>query len=265
MTSKTETNTPDRHRWGIPKTLRGLRGFALTLITAVVVLATTVAFIESYEGLYRWALHHGLSGGWAQVWPLQVDAFIAVGELALFIAIVDRWESHRFPALVTTAGLAFSVWGNVGHVTDASLAFKATGAVPPLAAAAGLMVGLQVLKRIVAARTSDAEHESADKKEREPVKPTSDGPKVKTGRTASRRTVTAPPDVDDLMPLGWRIVSDLETRGEPLTRERLRAAIRETGQPISTDRARVLLARLKTEAPADPVEPPQAAVEVSTE
>ncbi|GAA3669128.1 hypothetical protein GCM10022224_036580 [Nonomuraea antimicrobica] len=80
--------------------------------------------------------------------------------------------------------------------------------------------------------------------------------KPRTAKTApasakSRRT-TAPPDVDDLMPLGWQIANDLDAKSEPLTRDRLREAIRESGQSISTDRAGALLARLRTEAPADP-------------
>ena len=50
---------------------------------------------------------------------------------------------------VTLTGLAVSVAGNVGHVTGHSLAVRATAAVPPLAAAAALAVGLGVLKRVV--------------------------------------------------------------------------------------------------------------------
>lgn len=69
--------------------------------------------------------------------------------------------------------------------------------------------------------------------------------------TRSRRTA-APPDVDDLMPLGWQIAADLDAKGEPLTRDRLREVIRQSGQSISTDRAGALLARLRAEAPADP-------------
>jgi hypothetical protein len=68
------------------------------------------------------------------------------------------------------------------------------------------------------------------------------------------RTATAPADVDDLMPLGWQIAADHEAKGVRLTRDRLREAIRQTGQSISTDRAGVLLARLRTEAPTDPSE-----------
>ncbi len=53
------------------------------------------------------------------IWPLQVDVFIAVGELALFVALADAWQRRtRIGAwAVTLAGLAVSVAGNVGHVT----------------------------------------------------------------------------------------------------------------------------------------------------
>ncbi|WP_283137519.1 hypothetical protein [Rhizohabitans arisaemae] len=39
------------------------------------------------------------------------------------------------------------------------------------------------------------------------------------------------------MPLGWRILAEHDAAGTPLTRDRLRDAVRETGQSISTDRA----------------------------
>jgi hypothetical protein len=55
---------------------------------------------------------------------------------------------------VTALGLAVSVAGNVGHVIGTDLASRATVAVPPLAAAAALAVGLGVLKRVVAAHTA---------------------------------------------------------------------------------------------------------------
>ncbi|SDM14113.1 Protein of unknown function [Nonomuraea maritima] len=63
----------------------------------------------------------------------------------------------------------------------------------------------------------------------------------------STRPAVAPPEVDDLMPLGWQIAADHETRGITLTRDRLRDAVRRTGRSISTDRAGALLARLRTE------------------
>ena len=100
--------------------------------------------------MFLWASHHGLRGMWAVAWPLQVDVFIAVGELALFIALADRWavRSRALAWTVTVLGLAASVAGNVGHITGTDIASRITAAVPPLAAAAALTVGLGVLKRV---------------------------------------------------------------------------------------------------------------------
>ena len=133
--------------------LRVPRRAALVTIAALVAAASLVSFAESHRGLYLWARHHGLSGAWAVIWPLQVDVFIAVGELALFVALADAWDRRsRLGAwAVTLAGLAVSVTGNVGHVTGHTLTDRATAAVPPLAAAAALAVGLGVLKRVVQA------------------------------------------------------------------------------------------------------------------
>jgi hypothetical protein len=131
--------------------LRVPRRSALVTIAVLVAAASLTSFAESYRGLFDWAHEHGLTGVWAAVWPLQIDVFIAVGELALFIALVDAWNrrSRAGAWLVTLAGLAVSVAGNVGHVTGHSLTNRATAAVPPLAAAAALAVGLGVLKRVV--------------------------------------------------------------------------------------------------------------------
>jgi Protein of unknown function (DUF2637) len=130
--------------------LRAPRRVALVAIAAVITAASGTSFAESYRGLYLWAVHHGLSGVWAWAWPLQVDTFIAVGELALFVALVDHWKARTRVAawLVTLAGLMVSVAGNVGHVYGHNLMNRGTAAVPPLAAAAALAVGLGVLKRI---------------------------------------------------------------------------------------------------------------------
>jgi hypothetical protein len=132
--------------------LRLPRSAALVAITVLVAAASLVSFAESYRGLYIWAHHHRLSGPWAVAWPLQIDTFIGVGELALFVALADRWATRsRVGAwLVTGLGLAVSVAANIGHVAGHDVAARATAAVPPLAAAAALAVGLGVLKRVVA-------------------------------------------------------------------------------------------------------------------
>ncbi|MEU6789906.1 hypothetical protein ABZ912_62925 [Nonomuraea angiospora] len=79
-------------------------------------------------------------------------------------------------------------------------------------------------------------------------------PNVRRGR-ARGRTGDRPPEwdsVDELMPLGWRIVADLHKAGTNLTRDTLRDAIRAAGTKVSTKRATVLLQRLRAEAPAEP-------------
>jgi hypothetical protein len=149
--------TPGEH-WPLTGVLRGARGLALAAIAALVAAASVVSFAESFRGLYEWAHEHGLSVHWAAIWPLQIDVFIAVGELALFVALVDRWQRRArvLPWVVALAGLAVSVAGNVGHVGwQAPWADKATAAVPPLAAAAALAVGLGVLKRVVEHRSAE--------------------------------------------------------------------------------------------------------------
>ncbi|MFI7462795.1 DUF2637 domain-containing protein [Nonomuraea sp. NPDC049646] len=69
------------------------------------------------------------------------------------------------------------------------------------------------------------------------------------GRGPKRPQNTTSPNVGDLLPLGRHIAADLISQGEPLTRDRLRDAIRNRGQSISTDRAGALLAQLKAEGP----------------
>jgi hypothetical protein len=169
--------------------LRGPRRAALAAIASLVAAASLVSFGESYRGLYLWAHHHGLAGRWAAVWPLQVDVFIAVGELALFVGLADRWSVRsRIGAwLVTLAGLAVSVAGNVGHIGGHDLASRATAAVPPLAASAALAVGLGVLKRVVGARAEPVPEAApkpvpAPARKRAPVSSSRPAPRPSRGR-----------------------------------------------------------------------------------
>ncbi|MBO2453649.1 DUF2637 domain-containing protein [Actinomadura barringtoniae] len=77
-----------------------------------------------------------------------------------------------------------------------------------------------------------------------------------TSRTGARngrgRKTRTAPDVDDLMPLGWRISADLAERGKTLTRDALATELREAGSPAGNERVGALLSRLKSEAPDDP-------------
>jgi hypothetical protein len=129
------------------------RKAALYAIAAIAILASANALAHSYAGLYDWAVHHRLGGWQATSWPAEIDVFLAVGELALYIAYLDGWPARQriWPWATALIGLAVSVAGNVGHVQaepgqPVILADRLTAATSPLAAFAGLSVGLLVLK-----------------------------------------------------------------------------------------------------------------------
>ena len=132
-----------------PRTRRA----ALYAIGAIAILASVNALAHSYAGLYDWAVHHRLGGWQAMSWPAEIDVFLAVGELALYIAYLDGWPARQriWPWATAVTGLAVSIAGNVGHIQAVPgqpviLADRLTAATSPVAAFAGLSVGLLVLK-----------------------------------------------------------------------------------------------------------------------
>jgi hypothetical protein len=131
------------------------RKAALYAIGVIAILASANALAHSYAGLYDWAIHHRLTGWQAMSWPAEIDVFLAVGELALYVAYLDGWPARQrvWPWATALTGLAVSVAGNVGHIQawpdhPVSLADRLTAAASPLAAFAGLSVGLLVVKMI---------------------------------------------------------------------------------------------------------------------
>lgn len=129
------------------------RHAALYAIGAIAIAASSNALAHSYAGLYEWAVHHRLSGWQAKSWPAEIDVFLAVGELALYVAYLDGWPARRriWPWATALIGLAVSVAGNIGHIQPMPghpvlLADRLTAATSPLAAFAGLTVGLLVLR-----------------------------------------------------------------------------------------------------------------------
>jgi hypothetical protein len=75
------------------------------------------------------------------------------GELALYVAYLDGWPARQriWPWMTALTGLAVSIAGNVGHIQPEPgqpviLADRLTAASSPVAAFAGLTVGLLVLK-----------------------------------------------------------------------------------------------------------------------
>ena len=140
-----------------PRTRRA----ALYAIGAIAIAASVNALAHSYAGLYDWAVHHRLGGWQAMSWPAEIDVFLAVGELALYVAYLDGWPArHRvWPWATALTGLAVSVAGNIGHIQalpgdPVILADRLTAATSPLAAFAGLSVGLLVLKMTRQAQAS---------------------------------------------------------------------------------------------------------------
>jgi hypothetical protein len=143
-----------------PRTRRA----ALYAIGAIAILASLNALAHSYAGLYDWAIHHRLGGWQAMSWPAEIDVFLAVGELALYVAYLDGWPARQriWPWATALTGLAVSIAGNIGHIQaqpdqPVILADRLTAATSPLAAFAGLAIGLLVLKmtrRQVLARTT---------------------------------------------------------------------------------------------------------------
>jgi hypothetical protein len=129
------------------------RKAALYAIAVIAMLASANALAHSYAGLYGWAVHHRLTGWQAKSWPAEIDVFLAVGELALYVAYLDGWAARQriWPWATALTGLAVSVAGNIGHIQAApgdpvSVADRVTAATSPLAAFAGLSVGLLVVK-----------------------------------------------------------------------------------------------------------------------
>ena len=132
-----------------PRTRRA----ALYAIGLIAILASANALAHSYAGLYDWAVHHRLSGWQAMSWPAEIDVFLAVGELALYVAYLDGWPTRQrvWPWTTALTGLAVSIAGNTGHIEAVRghpvlLADRLTAATSPIAAFAGLSVGLLVLK-----------------------------------------------------------------------------------------------------------------------
>jgi hypothetical protein len=235
--------------------LGALRVAALAATGLLVTASTLVAFAESYRGLYEWAGGHGLSGFWAAVWPLQVDIFVAVGELTLFAALVGEWPARArvMPWAVTLGGLAVSVAGNVGHVAGHSVANHATAAVPPVAASAAMAVGLAALKRVVRARAVPARAAAGQAVPAQPAVPAAAAAAGRRGAPPGRRAARARAARNG--PTAADVARHFETEiaaGQMPSQRAIRAKWR-----VGSDRARELLDELegipagRPAAPAD--------------
>jgi hypothetical protein len=200
------------------------------VIAVLTVIATADSFAQSFHGLLAWAFSHR-DGAWAWGFPVMIDTFVVVGEVRLFIAAVDGAATAVKARcwLVTAAGLAASIGGNVGHVGfTAPLGDQVTAAVPPLAATVSLGVLLGLVKATSGAKSTTAARKPRsrdDARETTVVKPagaapapseTSAAPAGK--RTRGRRTKPADPGT-------VRAVAERLAAGEALSRRGLAAEL----------------------------------------
>ena len=194
------------------------RRLSLVAIAIVAVAASGNALAHSYAGLYSWALQHQVSGWQARTWPAEIDVFLVVGELALYVAYLDGWPIRQrvWPWVTAVTGLVVSVAGNVGHVqavagVPVTVADRLTAAASPVAAFAGLMIGLLVLKM---------------------------GRNLVPARPLA---VVASDSLDDpLLEDAARILEEAEASGERVSQRALAAQLRERGHRFSNAQLRRL-------------------------
>jgi hypothetical protein len=235
-----------------PRTRRA----ALYAIGVIAILASVNALAHSYAGLYDWATHHRLGGWQAMSWPAEIDVFLAVGELALYVAYLDGWPGWQrtWPWATALTGLAVSVAGNIGHIAPKAghpviLADRVTAATSPVAAFAGLAIGLLVLKmtrqQAAASQTTWSRRPALVLAGRpatgNTVSPGAAADAASAGlRPASHLPATASgPGVDaDLLTDARAICRDATERGERLSQRALARQLRGRGHRFPNEQLR---------------------------
>lgn len=136
-----------------------LRTYAVRAAAGIVVVAAGTSTTESYMGLRSWALAHGTIGAGSWIFPGMIDTFPLLGEIMLFVAMIDRWswKAKVLPWLVITGGLVVSVALNTGHLISADVYTKLTQGLPPVAAWVSLVTGMVMFELIMRNRPVLAE------------------------------------------------------------------------------------------------------------
>jgi hypothetical protein len=228
-----------------PRTRRA----ALYGIALIALVASLDALAHSYAGLYEWGVHHRLGGWQAWSWPAEIDVFLVVGELALYVAYLDAWPTRQrlWPWLTAITGLVVSVAGNVGHVqplrgVPVTLADRLTAATSPVAAFAGLMIGLLVL-RMNRERLPDQQHigvgighAATPSLTRMALQASEDVPSM----TAAGHQQTA--RESHLLRDARRILREADASGQRVSQRALAAQLRERGHRFSNAQLRKLAA-----------------------
>jgi hypothetical protein len=234
-----------------PKTRRA----ALYGIGTIAILASLNALAHSYAGLYDWAVHHRLGGWQAMSWPAEIDIFLAVGELALYVAYLDGWPTRQrvWPWATALIGLAVSVAGNVGHIQaepgrPVIPADRLTAATSPVAAFAGLAIGLLVLKMTRRQANSSVAIVLSRPALVLAGEPVSAGFSARAGDDARNKTPGHVPDVPritgrhdaraDLLHDASAIFREAAERGEQLSQRGLARQLRDRGYRFPNDQLR---------------------------
>lgn len=125
-----------------------------------VAVALAGAFLESFHNLVDYSNRTGYTGLYSWVAPTMVDIFTVGGEVLVLCAVMNKWDTRVKVTgwLLTFLGLAASVAGNAGkngwtvpgpggRPQLIPLDHLVTYAVPPLAMAGLLAMGLMIIKR----------------------------------------------------------------------------------------------------------------------
>ncbi|HUY48836.1 MAG TPA: hypothetical protein VMV92_24490 [Streptosporangiaceae bacterium] len=229
------------------------RQAALHAIGIIAILASINALAHSYAGLYDWATHHHLTGWQARSWPAEIDIFLAIGELALYIAYLDNWPARQrtWPWATALTGLTVSIAGNIGHLQATPghpviLTDRLTAATSPLAAFAGLTIGLLVLKMT---RHHTATTETLPSR---PAVTLAAEPAAADPARSCRTCPSASPAsavlhfpghaAEDMMRDATAICQDAAARGEQLSQRALARKLRARGHRFPNDQLRLIAA-----------------------
>jgi len=174
--------------------------------------------------------------------------------LALYVAHLDGWSARQraWPWATALTGLAVSVAGNVGHIQawpghPVNLADRLTAAASPLAAFAGLSVGLLVVKMT---------RQRAAAQSRHPVLPAALA--LAAPPAPAAEGVGPPEDVSgpDLALPDPRVLRDARVlvhnasaRGERLSQRGLARALRDQGHHFPNDQLRQIAESIELGAP----------------
>jgi hypothetical protein len=133
--------------------------YAVRAAAGVVVVINVTSTGASYMGLRAWATGHETVGAGGYLFPLFIDTFPLLAEVALFIGMVAgwRWRIKLIPVLINAAGTCLSVALQVGVCKSPDWTTRATHGMAPVAAWLSLALGTLVFELVVNNKPKTAE------------------------------------------------------------------------------------------------------------